>query len=125
MLAKFLAVIAFACLITACGTIEKLSSVNVPVKQIVIAANSVDAAETAATGYVRYCTPNPAPAGCSDSLIRGKIVPAVQAVRTARNAAEQFVIDNPDATLGPATLVSAVTTAVSALQTILSENHIK
>lgn len=104
----------------ACTTLQTLSQTQVPVKVILVAGNGVDAAETTATAYVRACTPNPAPKGCDDALIRTKLVPAVTAVRVARNAAEQFVADNPDAKFGPSTLVSAVTTSVAALQQIVS-----
>lgn len=107
-----------------CAELTKLSQTEVPVKAIIIAANGVDAAETTATAYIRYCTPSPSPAGCDDSVIKTKIVPAVKDIRTARNAAETFIENNPDATLGPSTLVDAVTTAVGALQTILADNNI-
>lgn len=126
MLAKSMAGIALLCLsLTSCAQLEKLSSTEVPVKQIIVAATSVNAVETTAKEYIVYCTPNPAPSGCNDDLIRNKIVPGVKNIRTARDAAEQFVEDHPDATLGPKTLVDAVTTAVSALQTIISQNNIK
>jgi hypothetical protein len=108
-----------------CAALQKLSSTQVPMKAIIVAGNAVDAAETTATAYVRYCRPNPSPAGCDDSLIKNKIVPAVHDVRTARDAAEQFALDNPNATFGPSTLVDAVTKAVGALQTILTTNNIK
>lgn len=108
-----------------CAELQKLSQTEVPMKAIIVAGNAVDGAETAATAYVRLCTPNPAPAGCNDSLIKNTLWPAVQKVRVARDAAEQFALDNPDANLGPATLVDAVTTAVGALQQIVSTNAIK
>jgi hypothetical protein len=118
------AAVALCVALSSCGTIEKLSQTNVPVKAIIVAANGVDAASTAATAYVRYCTPNPSPVGCDDKVIKTQILPAVHDVRTARDTAEQFLIDNPNATLGPSTLVDAVTKAVGALQTILNTNNI-
>jgi len=108
-----------------CAALQTLSSTEVPMKAIIVAGNGVDAAETAATAYVRYCTPKPAPVGCSDSVIKNKIIPAVHNVRVARDAAEQFALDNPNATFGPATLVDAVTKSVGALQAILAANSIK
>lgn len=117
---KMAVIAAFLIPLGSCTALQSLSQTQVPVKEIIVAGNGVDAAETTATAYVRACTPNPAPKGCDDTLIKTKLVPAVMAVRTARNAAEQFVTDNPNATLGPATLVSAVTTAVSALQQIVT-----
>lgn len=109
--------------LTACAALQTLSTTQVPVKAIIVAGNGHDVAETAATAYVRYCLPNPMPAGCNADVIRNDIKPAIDAARTARNAAEQFVADNPDATFGPSTLVDAVTKAVTALQTILAQNN--
>jgi hypothetical protein len=108
-----------------CAALQKLAQTEVPMKAIIVAGNAVDGAETAATAYVRLCTPTPAPKGCNDSLIKNTLWPAVLKVRVARNAAEQFALDNPDAKLGPATLIDAVTTAVGALQQIVSTNAIK
>lgn len=119
------AVAAMTISLGSCAALQKLSSTEVPMTAIIVAGNGVDAAETAATAYVRFCTPKPTPAGCSDSVIKTKIVPAVHDIRVARDAAEQFALDNPNATFGPATLVDAVTTAVGALQTILSTNNVK
>lgn len=104
-----------------CSTI---SSSDVPASTILEAATTVDAAESVATAYIRYCAPNPSPAGCSDTVVR-KIIAGVKSVRIARNAAEQFLADNPGAKLGPSTLVSAVTDAVAALQQIETSNAIK
>jgi hypothetical protein len=107
-----------------CAALQKLSSTEVPYSAILVAANGVDAAETTAKNYIVLCTPNPAPKGCDDSLIKNKIVPAVKNARTARDAALKFVNDNPNAKFGPATLTSAVSTAVGTLQTILAQNNI-
>lgn len=107
-----------------CAALQKLSATEVPVTAILVAANGVDAAETTAKNYIIYCTPNPAPKGCDDAVIKNKIVPAVKAARTARDNAKQFVKDHPGATLGPSTLVDAVTATVATLQTILDQNNI-
>lgn len=115
--------LAAAIALAGCSTIEKLSGTDVPTSQIIAAANGVDASQVAATAYIRYCTPNPSPAGCSDAVVQ-KIINAVKDVRIARNAAEQFLIDNPDAKLGPATLVSAVNSAVATLNQIEAANAI-
>ncbi|NTF54945.1 hypothetical protein G6L12_08565 [Agrobacterium rhizogenes] len=108
-----------------CAALQKLSSTEVPMTAIIVAGNGVDAAETAATAYVRFCTPNPKPAGCNDSVIKNKIIPAVHDIRTARDAAEQFALDNPNATFGPATLIDAVTKSVGVLQSVLAANSVK
>jgi len=121
---RTLALVACFAATTSCSTLESLSSTNVPVKSIIVAANTVDAAESTATAYLKICTPVPAPKGCDDALIQNKIIPAVKAIRAARTAAEDFVAANPNATLGPATLVSAISTAVTTLQQIVSSNAV-
>lgn len=108
-------------LLSGCTTI---SSTDVPVSAILAAATGFDAAERAATIYIRRCIPNPSPAGCNGAVVR-QLAAKVPLVRIARNAAEQFIADNPDAKLGPATLVSAVTSAVAALQQIETSNNVK
>jgi hypothetical protein len=124
MRALYLAALSLCLALGSCAELTKLSSINVPVKAIIVAGNGVDGAETAATAYIRLCAPNPSPAGCNDSVIKTKIYPAVMDIRTARNAAEQFVLDNPDAKLGPSTLIDAVTKSVGVLQDILNANNI-
>jgi hypothetical protein len=42
---------------------------------VIVAANAFDAVKATATNYIAYCTPNPAPAGCSDAAIQ-KLIPA-------------------------------------------------
>jgi hypothetical protein len=121
---NLVAVAAMTISLGSCAALQKLSSTEVPYSSILVAANGVDAAETTAKNYIVFCTPNPAPKGCDDALIKNKIVPAVKSARTARDAALKFVNDNPNATFGPATLTSAVSTAVGTLQTILSQNNI-
>ena len=119
-----LAAVALCLALGSCAALQKLSSTEVPYSSILVAANGVDAAETTAKNYIVMCTPNPAPKGCDDTLIKTKIVPAVKSARTARDAALKFVNDNPNATFGPATLTNAVSTAVGTLQTILTQNNI-
>lgn len=103
---------------------DTVTSTKVPVKSIIVAANGVDAAITVATGYVAFCTPNPAPAGCDDSFIRGELIPDVRKAQDARNAAEAFVAANPDATFGPATLINAINAANDALTATESEHGV-
>lgn len=124
---RTIALVAVAALmipLASCGALKKLSETEVPYNAILIAANGVDAAETTATGYIVMCTPNPAPKGCDDALIKNKIVPAVKDARKARDAALKFVHDNPNATFGPATLTNAVSASIATLQSILLQNNI-
>ena len=87
-----------------------------------IAANGFDAVEATATAYVGYCTPKPMPVGCSVSLVQ-KVIKAVQNGRVARNNLEAFVRANPGES-GPATLLSALTTATATLQQIEASYNI-
>jgi hypothetical protein len=103
-----------------CSTLKNLAATKVPVNSIIVAANGVDAATTVATSYVKYCTPAVQPAGCSNEAIQ-KLIPAVRSLRDARNSAEAFLAANPDAKLGPTTLVNAITNATAALQAIETE----
>jgi len=122
---SLVAVAAMTISLGSCAALQTLSSTEVPMTAIIVAGNGVDAAETAATAYIRFCTPNPKPAGCYDGVIKNKIIPAVHDIRSARDAAEQFALDNPGAKFGPSTLVDAVTKSIGALQTILTANSIK
>ena len=109
---------------TSIQTLQKLSSTNVPTTAISAAAEGTNVAEISAKNYLLFCAPVPLPKGCDDTLIKTKIIPAVKGVQVARTAARTFIANNPGATLGPSTLVSAVTTAVTTLQTILTQNNI-
>lgn len=105
--------------IAGCSTLKNIASgtVTVPTSKIVAAASGVDTAEQLAGTYIQYCSPATQPAGCSNAAIV-QIVPAVRSVRAARNAAEQWIVDNPSATVGPESLVDAITNANNALATI-------
>ncbi|MBM7044653.1 hypothetical protein [Rhizobium lusitanum] len=121
---SLVAVAALTISLGACAALQTLSSTSVPTTAISAAGEGVNVAEISAKNYIVFCAPVPLPKGCDDSLIKNKITPDVKNVQVARNAARKFIADNPGATLGPSTLVSAVTTAVSALQTILTQNNI-
>ncbi len=118
------AVAALAISLGSCAALQKLSSTNVPTVAISAAAEGTNVAEISAKNYLLFCAPVPLPKGCDDTLIKTKIIPAVKNVQVARTAARTFIANNPGATLGPSTLVSAVTTAITTLQTILTQNNI-
>jgi len=107
----------------ACSTLSSLESSTVSPKAIIVAANGLDGLISTATNYISLCTPNPAPAGCSDEAIQ-KLIPAVRSAQDARNNAETFVTAHPGQ-LGTQGLLDAVTTATSTIQQIVSEYNIK
>lgn len=120
----FFAVIAAALALSGCTTVATLLSTKVPTARIIAAANASNTVVTVATAYVEYCAPKVQPKGCDDALIKGKIIPAVKGVITARNAAIAWVKSNPDATYGPAGLITAITAAQGVLQKIETDNNI-
>jgi len=107
----------------ACSTIQNLESATVPPKTIIVAANGVDGLISTATNYISYCSPNPAPAGCSDDAVQ-KLIPAVRSAQDARNNAEAFLTAHPGQ-LGSQGLLDAITTATGTLQQIVSEFQVK
>lgn len=56
------------------GAVEDAS---IPFNTVQIAIASYVAVEKTAKNYIIFCTPNPAPAGCNDTLIQKTINPAI------------------------------------------------
>ncbi len=116
--------VALLCGLTSCSNLKQawdtVTTAEVPAKTIIVAANAFDAIQPVATTYIRYCTPVPAPAGCDDTVIKTKLIPAIRSGRDARNSLEQFVADHPGA-LGPKGLYDTLTTATATIQTIIAE----
>jgi hypothetical protein len=120
--------IAALSLCLALGSCAKLETVysaattsTVPAKSIYVAANAFNVVETAATGYVQYCTPNPTPAGCNDTVIVNDIIPTINKGVTARKTLTAFVNAHPGE-LGDSGVYDALVTATSTLQTLLAAN---
>lgn len=120
-LAAALAVVCF--MLTACAALKSLSEASVSPTAVVVAANAFNAVKTTATNYIAYCTPNPAPAGCSDAAIQ-KLIPAVRAGTDARNSLEQFQADHPGE-LGNKGVYDALTTATDTIKAIVAEYGVK
>jgi hypothetical protein len=116
-----LAIAAAACLaLASCADLKSaytaVTTSDVSPKLVVIAGNAFDLAEVTATGYIKYCTPVPQPAGCDDAAIH-KIIPAVKSGRVARNTLEQFLVDHPGE-LGPKGLYDALVSATATIKAI-------
>lgn len=121
-------IITAACILMALSGCAKLETVytaattsTVPAKSIYVAANAFNVVETAATGYVTYCTPNPTPSGCNDAVIQNDIIPTINKGVTARKTLTAFLAAHPGA-LGDSGVYSALVTATSTLQTLLAAN---
>jgi hypothetical protein len=120
----FVAALAVACLAMAgCQALKSITSATVSPTAVVVAANAFDAVKATATNYISYCTPNPAPAGCTDAAIQ-KLIPAVRAGTDARNSLEQFSADHPGE-LGDKGVYDALTTATDTIKAIVAEYDVK
>jgi hypothetical protein len=98
---------------------ETATTAKVPATVVIVAANSFNAVQSTATNYIRFCTPNPAPVGCSDEAIQ-KLIPAIRSGRTARDSMETFLTDHPGE-LGPRGLYDALVTSTDTISTILAQ----
>lgn len=101
---------------------ESVSTTKVPPKLILVAANSFNAAKATATNYIRYCTPNPAPAGCNDNVIRGTLIPNMKAGTVARDKLEAFMDDHPGE-LGPRGTYDALVASTDIINAIVKANR--
>lgn len=102
-----------------------LTSAQVPPKEILIAAQGVNAVEATATNYLnlRRCTGSNGPI-CRDPVVTVQIIPAVQSLREARNNAVLFLKTHPGQ-LGPSGLIDAINTAADTLNAIYAKYNIK
>ncbi|WP_028732060.1 hypothetical protein [Rhizobium leguminosarum] len=100
---------------------DAVTTSTVPAKSVYVAVNAFNVVETAATGYITYCTPNPTPVGCNDDVIQNQIVPTMDKGITAKKTLVSFLKEHPGA-LGDKGLYSGLVTATSTLQTLLAAN---
>lgn len=100
---------------------DAVTTSTVPAKSVYVAVNAFNVVETAATGYITYCTPNPTPVGCNDEVIQNQIIPTMDKGVTAKKTLVVFLKEHPDA-LGDKGLYSSLVTATSTLQTLLAAN---
>ncbi|MGO7089507.1 hypothetical protein AB9E14_23815 [Rhizobium leguminosarum] len=100
---------------------DAVTTSTVPAKSVYVAVNAFNVVETAATGYITYCTPNPTPVGCNDDVIQNQIVPTMDKGITAKKTLVAFLKEHPGA-LGDKGLYSGLVTATSTLQTLLAAN---
>src|ERR1700744_2367675 len=100
---------------------EAATTATVPSKSVSVAANAFNVVETAATGYVQYCTPNPTPVGCNDDVIQNDIIPTINKGVSARKTLVTFLKEHPGA-LGDKGLYDGLVTATSTLQALLAAN---
>ena len=115
---KFFAICAVALGLTGCANIDNayntLTGASVSPQSALVAANSFDALETVATGYLQLpACGSGAPVTCRNAAAVSKIVPAIRSGRAARNAIEALLSANNGGAITVAsynTLSAAVTT---------------
>ena len=102
-----------------------LTSASVSPTSVIVAANSFDALESAATTYLKLpaCGGTSATPVCRTAGAVAQIVPAIRAGRTARNALEALLKSNGNAAI-PVATYNTLKGAVSALQTIFAQYKI-
>lgn len=106
-----------------CNTVQTLTTAVTP-SQVIVAANGFDALEATATTYLRLppCGAQ-APTVCRDASVVAQIVPAIRAGRAARNTLEAAIKSSSGAPVNTS-VFTALTTAVTALQAIFTQNGI-
>lgn len=108
-----------------CSTISTLTGASVKPQAALVAANSFDALETVATGYLQLplCTTTPI-AACRNQTAAAKIGPAVRSGRTARNQIEALLQANAGAAI-PVASLNTLQAAIAALQSIYTQYNIQ
>jgi hypothetical protein len=113
-----------ACLaLGSCANMQKVydavTEAKVPVKTVLVAESAFNIAKSTATQYITYCTPNPAPTGCDDALIKVKLIPAIKAGTDARNSLQAFLVAHPGE-LGNKGVYDALIAATTTIQTVVA-----
>lgn len=108
-----------------CSTISTLTGASVSPQSALVAANSFDALEAVATGYLQLppCTTTQI-AACRNATAAKAIGPAVRSGRTARNQVESLLSANNGAAIPVATLAT-LQAADATLQSIYSQYSIQ
>jgi hypothetical protein len=108
-----------------CSTISTLTGASVKPQSALVAANSFDALETIATGYLELppCTTTQL-AACRNQTAAAKIGPAVRSGRTARNQIEALLQANAGAAI-PVASLNTLQAAIATLQSIYTQYNIQ
>ena len=124
---------AFAASLAGCQSVENAYSVAtsaaVPANTAMIAANSFDAIESVATGYISLpvCASVGASVACRTVAATKAIVPAVRSGRAARNAIEALLCSgtpcSPNQTI-PVASYNTLAAAITSLDAIYSQYQV-
>lgn len=96
------------------AAVSAAEDASIPFDTVKIAVASYVAVEKTAKNYIVFCTPNPAPAGCNDTLIQKTINPAITKGSQAANAFIAFYQVHPGQ-LGSKGLYDALVAATTLL----------
>lgn len=119
---KRLIALALALALGGCAGLTALTTASttaVTSIQAITAANTFDAIESTATGYLVYCKTNPTVVACA-STNRQKVITAVRAGRSARNQIETSLATGASIT---STLYNSLVAAVTTLQSSPVTNY--
>lgn len=124
--ATMFVVLALAIPMGGCATLDKLVNVNTTVStytvkpsDMVIARQSFNAVEIAATQYLSLKRCDGSNVVCRSPAVTPDLIQAIRRGRVARNNITQFVKDHPGQ-LGPTGLYDAVVSATSTIQSVLA-----
>jgi hypothetical protein len=99
------------------------TSTSVPAQYALAAANSFDAIEAVATGYLQLPPCGGAVVTCRQSAIVAKIVPAVRSGRAARNAIEGLLASTSGAAI-PVVTYNTLEASIATLQSIYTQYNV-
>lgn len=125
---KILIVVALAFSLGACTQLQNawsvITSSSVPPGLVIVSGNTVDAIEATATNYLSLprCTGKNGPV-CRSPAATAQLIPAVRAMRVARNNLEQFLSDHPGQ-LANQGLYDALQAATKTVQDIIRQYNI-
>ena len=120
---KAVLALALACALGGCATISRLEGTTVSPQVALTAANSFDALETLATGYLQLPPCGGTLVVCRTPVARAKIIPAVNSGRTARDVIEKALRAGNGAPI-PVASYNTLTAAIETLQSIYAQYNI-
>jgi hypothetical protein len=106
-------------------SVEALFSVSASPQSALVAANSFDALETMATGYLSLpACASGGSAACRNATAAAKIAPAVRSGRTARNQVEAMLQANNGGKI-PVATIQTLQAAIATLQAVYAQYNIQ
>jgi hypothetical protein len=124
---KLLAIGGLALALSGCQSITQAwdvaTSTSVPAQYALAAANSFDAIEAVATGYLQLPPCGGTVVVCRNSAAAAKIIPAVRSGRAARNSIEGLLNANSGAAI-PVASYNTLEASISTLQSIYTQYNV-